>query len=481
MSYKRNTISGVIWSFTDFIVLKGIVFGVGLFLARLLGPAEFGLMGMISVFMAIGIILIDSGLSASIIRTKSTDDSDYSTVFYTNLFISLILYILIFVLAPSIAAFYNQEILIKAIRLYCLGFVISALSSVQLALLNKEMVFRKILMCNIPGTLLGVLLGVILGLLGYGIWSIIWMYLSTQFVQAATLWIFSSWKPSLNFSFVKFKIHFNFGYKLMLSGIIDTVFKNIYNVLIGRFYSVQSLGYFERATTFNDYPVLAITGILSKVTYPLLSKLQEEQVEMSRVYIYLLQFSFFIVAPIMLGAAAVAKPLFLFILGQEWLPTVPFFQILCLASIFYPIHSFNINVLKVFGRSDLFLKLELVKKCVLGICVIVAFQFGILALVWSTVFSSLIALIINMYYSRGMINYSITNQLLIMAPVLIKAILMASFMFFQLFFLDSYPLIFQIIVPVVSGIIFYLIMNYLGESEILFYILDLVKNYRNII
>src|SRR5690606_19634638 len=233
MSLKKQTLSGIIWTFTDTFVLKGMSFFASIILARLLGPTEFGLIGMISVFIAIGTSLVDSGLSASIIRTKDADDSDFSTVFYLNLMMSVAVYGLLFFTAPWIADFYGHDILVPIIRLYCFSFVISAFSAIQTALLHKEMQFTTISQYNVPGTVIGVIVGISLGYLGYEVWSIVWMYLSTQLIHSLILWGFSKWKPSLTFSKEKLKYHYGFGYKLMLSGLLDTGFRNIYNVIIG--------------------------------------------------------------------------------------------------------------------------------------------------------------------------------------------------------------------------------------------------------
>lgn len=475
MSLKKQTFLGLFWAFGNTFIIKGLFFVATIVLARVLGPSEFGLMGMISVFIAIGASLVDSGLSTSLIRTQNADDSDYSTVFYLNLGISFFLYLIFFFGAPFIADFYNQDILTNIIRLYCLSFIITAFSSVQLTLLNKEMQFRKIMQYNIPGNIIGVITGIALGYLGYGVWSIVWMYLITQLIQSVMLWSFSKWKPSRNFSREKMKYHYGFGYKLTLSGLIDTVFKNSYNIIIGKYFSIQSLGYYERSQAFSDYPVSTLTGIISSVSYPLLAKLQGQKERITVVYKQLLQFAFFITAPLMLGMAAVAKPLFLLVLGEQWMNAVPFFQILCLGGMFYPIHVFNISVLKVYGRSDLFLKLEIIKKIVVVISLLVAFQFGIYGLVWSSVFVSISALIINTHYSKTMINYKTINQIADMIPTLLKAGLMSIIMFVLVYLLDDKAIYLQIIIPSFAGMLFYFLINYLFKATPLFFILNIIK------
>lgn len=326
-----------------------------------------------------------------------------------------------------------------------------------------------------PGAFIGAFVGIGLGYLNYGVWSIVWMYLSTQIVQSIMLWFFSEWKPSFVFSKEKMKYHYSFGYKLMLSGLLDTVFNNIYNILIGKYFSVQSLGYYERSKSFNEQPVMIITNILNNVSYPLMAEIQDDKDKIADVYKQILKLSFFIIAPIMLGVVAVAKPIFILILGNQWIPAVPIFQILCLASMFYPIHAFNINALKIYGRSDLFLRLEIIKKIIIVISVLFSFQFGIYGLVWSNVFVSVTALFINTHYSSVMINYSSKNQLLDILAILTKACGMALVMIVVSFFLHDNSSYIQIIVPSILGFLFYFILNYLLKSELLFYIINLIK------
>lgn len=472
---RKQTFSGLIWTFADTFLLRGVSFIATIVIARLLGPSEFGLIGMISVFIAIGTSLVDSGLSSSLIRTQDADDTDFSTVFYLNLGMSFLVYIMLFLAAPYIAGFYNQTILTNVIRLYCFSFLISAFSSIQLAILDKEMQFRKMMLYNIPGVLIGVSVGIALGYLGYGVWSIVWMYLTTQIIQSLVLWSFSKWKPSRTFSKEKMKYHYGFGYKLMLSGLLDTVFKNIYNILIGKFFSVRSLAFYERANTFNEYPVSILTSIIARVSYPLMAKMQMEKERLAAVYQQLLQFTFFITAPLMLGAAAIAKPLFLLVLGTQWLPAVPFFKIICLASMLYPIHAFNINVLKVSGRSDLFLKLEIIKKIIVVISILIAFQFGIYGLVWSSVITSFLSLVINTHYSSEIINYTTKNQLLDMLPTFMISVVIFFIMTYIVSLLEIYSIYLQIILPTLAGFLFYVLFNYSIKSVPLFYAIKLLK------
>jgi len=475
MSLKKQTFSGLIWTFTDVFLLRGASFAATIALARLIGPSDFGLIGMITVFIAIGACLIESGLSASLIRDKNAGDKDYSTVFYLNVGTSFLVYIILFLCAPFISDFYKVPLLTTIIRLYCLNFITIALSAVQVALLNKNMQFKKLMHLNLPGTLIGVTVGIIMGYQGYGVYSIIWMYLITQAIQTILLWIFSDWKPSFVFSVESMKHHYKFGYKLLLSGLLDTVFKNIYNILIGRFYPVKFLGYYDRAYTLSEYPVTTISGIVGKVSYPLMAQIQDQTEKVSRVYKQMIQITFFVVCPLMIGAAAISEPLFLLFLGKEWLQAAVFFKIICLASILYPIHAFNITVLKVYGRSDLFLKLEVIKKVIAVVGVIAAFQLGIYGLIWSSVVLSFISLIINTHYSSGMINYTTKNQLLDMLPVLVISAIMYYAMTLLLHILVLNSLYLQIVLPTIVGFFVYILINFFINATPFILVLKILK------
>jgi len=475
MSLRKQTFSGIIWTLADTFFVRALTFIAMILLARWLGPEEFGLVGMIAVFIALGRSLTDSGMTNSLIRTKDPDQSDYSTVFYLNLMMSLLVYGVIYFAAPFIASFFEQPILTDVIRLYCLLLLLIAFSAVQLAILTKSMNFKQITKINFPSTVIGVAVGLYLGYHDYGVWSIVWMYLTTEAMKSLLLWIFSSWHPKLIFSSEKFKYHYKFGYKLMLSGVIDIVFKNIYNILIGKFFSAQTLGNYERAKQFSSYPSSTFSGIIGKVSYPLLSKMQDDTNLLESTYKKLIKISFFVIAPLMLGAAAVAKPLFLLVLGEEWRPAILFFQILSLAMMLHPIHAFNLNILKVYGRSDLFLKLEIIKKCIISLSILVAFQFGVIGLVWSSVFTSFAALGVNMYYSSRLIHYTIPSQLKDLGQILFITLITAFLMYVLTSIIPESQLILQIGVASICGIIFYLGINYFIKKSPLHQAIWLLK------
>jgi len=475
VSLKKQTFSALIWTFLDTVFTKGITLFASVLLARTLGPEDFGIVGMITIFIAIGTTLADSGLASSLIRSQEADEKDYATVFYTNMGISLFVYLLLFAAAPFIADFYHQAILTSVVRVYGLSFIISAFSAVQLAIHTKNMQFKKLMRYSLPANLIGVTTGVIMAHRDFGVWSIVGMYLTTQSVNSILLWMFSDWKPGLYFSTEKLKKHFDFGNKLMLSGILNAVFDNIYSVLIGKFFSVRQLGFYDRAKVFNNYPVTILTTIIAKVTYPLLSNIQEEKERISRTYKQILQFTFFVTAPLMIGLAAASEPLVELLLGKEWLVSALFFKILCFSSMLYPIHAFNINILKVYGRSDLFLKLEILKKMLILTGVLVSFSFGIYALLWASVATSFLSLLVNTYYSSNMIQYRTLQQLKDMLPTFVYAMLSGIAVAVVLHFLEDFSIILKLFLSGITGIIIYFVLNKLFANPPYIYTEQLLK------
>lgn len=418
MSLRKQATSGLVWTFAQQFGNQIIGFVVSLILARLLLPEEFGLIGMISVVIAIGSSLLNSGLTQSLIRGKNLDQEDFSTVFYFNLTASVLLYILAYLLAPFIADFYDRPVLTNIVRLYCLTFITSAFSAVQMARLTKNMEFKTLAFIGIPSNLLGGVVGVTMAYMGYGVWSLVWSYICTTLGRSIQLWIYSKWSPSFVFNRKKFKDHFNFGYKLTLSGLLNTIYNNIYLIVIGRFFTANQVGLYTRAETMKQLPVTNLSNALNKVTYPLFSTIQDDDVRLKRVYKKLMKMVVYIITPVLILMAVLAEPLFRFLFTEKWVPAVPYFQILCANGILYPIHAYNLNVLKVKGRSDLFLKLEVVKKVIITVAIVIALQFGIFALLYGQVATSVIGFFINTYYTGKFIDYPGWEQAKDISPII---------------------------------------------------------------
>lgn len=465
MSLKKQASLGLIWTFSQQFGTQLVSFVVSLLLARLLLPEEFGLIGMIAVFISVGKALVDSGLTQSLIRSKSLDQEDFSTVFYFNLAASIIIYFIVFFLAPLVANFYDQPILTEILRLYCVTFIITAFSAVQLARLTQKMDFKSQTIIAIPSIIIGGIVGVSMAYLGYGVWSLVWNQIVTAVLSSTQIWIYSKWTPSFVFNIEKFKDHFSFGYKLTLSGLLDRIFSNLYIIVIGKYFAASQVGYYTRAETMKQLPVSNISMALNKVTYPLFSSIQNDDVRLKRVYKQLMQMVVFIIAPILIILASLGEPLFRFLFTEKWLPAVPFFQILCISGILYPIHMYNLNILKVKGRSDLFLRLAIVKKVIVVLVVLSGLQFGVFGVIWAQVVTSILNFLVNSFYTDKFIGYSPLEQIKDLLPTLF----IACFVGVVIYFSDNYiPISFDFLRLLFwgsGGILIYLSISYIFKLE----------------
>ncbi|WP_316791761.1 lipopolysaccharide biosynthesis protein [Pedobacter frigoris] len=465
MSLRKKTMSGLVWTFVQQFSVQFISFGITIILARILLPSEFGLIAMLSLFIAIGNSLLESGLASSLIRSSELTQEDYSTVFFFNLGGSIVIYGIVYFLAPYVALFYHQEVLILILRVYALDFILNAFFGVQNARLTKEMNFKIQMKIQIPSVFIGGLLGVFLALRGYGVWSLVWMGLFQSFLSTVMHWIYSGWLPDLIFSRKCFKRHFHFGYKMTLTGLLEILYKNIYVLIIGKSYSAAQLGFYSRAESVSQLPVGNIAAVINKVTYPMFASIVDDDVKLKMVYKKLMQQVLFWNAPVLILLAVIAEPLFRFLLTDKWLPAAPYFQILCFAGIMYPLHAYNLNILKVKGRSDLILKLEFIKKaiCVGGIvCVI---PFGIYGLLYFQLMFNFLGYYINSIYSGKLINYSIREQLQDITPIIATS----AFAGILCYLVDTLCLrpfqLLDITRIIINALFFFLI--YMGSSTVL--------------
>ncbi|WP_299230681.1 lipopolysaccharide biosynthesis protein [uncultured Halomonas sp.] len=428
MSLKRQAITGVKWSFVQQLSVQIINFGVQVILARLLTPEMFGLIAMVIVFVSIGATLMDSGMTSSLIRTKTPEQKDYSTVFVTNLIVSCSVYGLVFIAAPYIAAFYKQAVLTDIVRVLALSFVIRSFVAVHVAKLTKEMNFKLQMQLQIPSAIIGGGVGVSMAYTGYEVWSLVWLNLAQALVFTVQNWLFIPWKPSLVFDKEKFKHHFRFGYKLTLASLIDTIFNDVYRIVIGKFYSPVQVGYFHQAEMLRLFPVQQLSAVLGKVTYPYFSNINSDA-SLKSAYKKTMKLVISVTFPVMLVLILLAEELIRFLLGEKWLPAAPYLQILATASIIRPVSVYNLNILKVKGRSDLLLIIEVVKKA-LGVCFLAAgLAYGVMGIVVSLVLFSFSSYIINSSVSGSIINYPLWAQLKDMQVVVVVGLAVYLFIY----------------------------------------------------
>ena len=465
MSLRKQAKSGMVWTFAEQFGNQIIGFIVSLILARILMPAEFGLIGMIAILVGMGRVLVDSGLTQSLIRNKDCDQEDYSTVFYFNLASSVLIYFSVYLAAPLVADFYDQIILIDIIRIYCLTFILSAFSAVQRARLTKKMNFKIQTLITLPANIIGGGAGIAMAYGGYGVFSLVWSQVLISAISTVQLWFYSRWKPDLSFSISKFKDHFNYGYKLAISGVLEVLFKNAYILIIGKFFSASQVGFYTRAETMKQLPVNNISNALNKVTFPMFASIQGDDVRLKRIYRQLMQMVIYVLSPILIFVAVLAEPTFRFLFTEKWLPAVPYFQILCITGILRPVLSYNLNVLKVKGRSDLFLKLKIFEKALIALGILIGYQFGIYGLLYSQVAVSLIVFFINAHYTDKFIQYSAWEQLRTISPIIFLSIICGV----GVFVLDIYLKLNMDIVRIVSGgitgLIIYLSLSWIFKME----------------
>lgn len=424
-SLKHKTVKGASWSFIDSIAGQGITFLVGLVLARLLTPEEYGLIGIITIFIAVFNSIVDSGFSNALIRKNDAKDIDYNTVFITNLVLSVVLFGTLYVSAPAISRFFSQPQLIPLLRVMGIIVIINAFAIIQRTILVKKVDFKTQTKVSLISSISSGVVGIGMALNGLGVWSLVGQQISRQFLNSAFLWFYSKWYPKLQFSIQSFKELFSFGWKLLASSLIDTVWREIYQVVIGKYYTPVALGHYTRAQQFASICSSNLNSVVQRVSFPVLSSVQDDKERLKNGYKRIIKVSMLITFTLMLGLTAVAKPLVLALIGEQWLPCVPFLQIICLQMMLYPLHSLNLNMLQVQGRSDLFLKLEIIKKIIavgpilLGIFVDIYWMLG------GSVVTGFIAYYLNAYYSGPFLNYSIKEQVKDILPSFGVALAMA--------------------------------------------------------
>lgn len=427
-SLRHKTIRGVGWSFVDNIASSGITFLVGLVLARLLTPAEYGLMAMIAIFIAISNSIIDSGFSNALIRKIHVERVDYNTVFYFNLIISILVYAILYIASPVISVFFKEPVLVEVTRVIGWVLIINALAIIPRTQFVRNVDFKTQTKVSLISSISSGIIGIGMALGGMGVWSLVGQQLSRQFLNTLFLWIYSKWRPVLEFSTQSFKELFGFGSKLLLSGLLDTIYKNIYYIVIGRFYTSAQLGQYTRAEQFNTIFSSNLTSVVQRVSYPVLSSIQEEPERLRQAYRKVIKITMLITFACMMGLAAVAKPLIIILIGEKWLPAVYLLQIICFSGMLYPLHAINLNILQVKGRSDLFLKLEIIKKIIGVFPIIVGIFYGIECMLWGSVVISLIAYFLNSYYSTNLIYYPTSKQIKDILPTFVVSLIVASVM-----------------------------------------------------
>ena len=468
-SLKDKTIKGVIWSAVDRISAQGIQFVFSILIARLLVPEDYGIIAMLGVFLGVSQTFIDSGFGSALIRKVDRTEIDFSTVFYFNIVVAVLFYIALYFVAPAIAVFYNTPLLVPVTRIVALNFVIGSFSGIHNAKLSIAIDFKSRAKISVFSAILTGCAGLWVAFLGYGVWALVVQTIMASSIRTIMLWWIVKWRPQLIFSWKSFKELFSFGSKLLATGLLDTVYNNNYPLVIGKFFSPSSLGVYAKAKALADFPSSNITGVLQNVTFPVLSTIQHDENKLADAYKRFLRISAFIIFPLMLGLSAVADPFIRIVLTDKWENSIYLLQIICFALMWYPIHAINLNILQVKGRSDYFLKLEIVKK-VQGIIILcLTVPMGIVAMCYGQVVSTLISLIWNTYYTKKLIGYGYWTQMRDLLPIFVHSLIMWALVRFVGVLVPTLWL--KLLVGILSGIIYYIggayIMKFPEMNELL--------------
>lgn len=423
---KHSTISGLFWRLMERFGAQGVQLIVSIVLARLLTPELFGTIALINVFLTLLEVFIDSGLGNSLIQKKDADDLDFSTVFFFNISVCCLLYISMFLAAPAISQFYRMQELTPAIRVISLTLVISGVKNVQQAYVSRTMQFKRFFFATLGGTIGAAILGIWMAYAGYGLWALIAQSLFNNAVDTIILWITVKWRPKLLFSFDRLKGLFSYGWKLLVSALLDTGYNRIRQLIIGRMYSPSSLAFFDKGNNFPATIVNNINSSINSVLFPVMSSAQDDKDAVKNMTRRAIAVSSYIMWPMMMGLAACAEPLVRLLLTDKWLHCVPFMRIFCICYAFYPIHTANLNAIKAMGRSDTFLKLEILKKTIGLVLLVSTMWFGVMAMAYSLLVSSVASQLINSWPNRKLLNYSYRQQLKDIYPSMV----LSGIMFF---------------------------------------------------
>ena len=474
---NSNILSSLFWKLMERGGTQGIQFIVQIILARLLSPEEYGIIAIVMVFILLANVFVESGFNTALIQKKDADEVDFSSVLYLSLGVATILYVVIFFTAPFIASFYDQTILIQVLRVLSITIFIGAFNSIQNAYVARNMLFKKLFTSSLGSVMISGVVGIIAAYSGLGVWALVLQQLTSQLAVAVILWFTVKWRPHIIFSTTRVKSLFSYGSKLLASGLLDTLYSNLRTLIIGRMYTPYMLGYYNRGQQFPQLIVSNINGSIQSVMLPALSAHQDDRKRVKEMMRRAVVSSSFLIFPMMVGMAVVAEPLVKIVLTEKWLPAVPFLQIACFTFALWPIHTANLQAINAMGRSDIFLRLEIIKK-IMGLIVLgVSLPFGVYAIAIGGIFSGLIGTFINAYPNKELLNYSYKEQGLDIMPSLLISLIMGGIVYLFNF---SNILAWQILIlQIVSGGIIYILLAKIFKIESFTYLVGTMKQLIN--
>ncbi|MFC1793544.1 lipopolysaccharide biosynthesis protein [Planctomycetota bacterium] len=456
---KTKALHGLFWAFFERAGEQGIQFIISIILARLLFPEQFGLIGMLVIFMMIAETFLNSGFGPALIQKKDATHIDECSIFYFNILVGFLAAGLLCVAAPWIADFYNQPLLTPLTRALSLNLIINAFGLIQITLLTKHIDFKTQLKVSVIAAVLSGTIGITMAFNGFGIWSLVAYSLSSNLFRTTLLWLSTTWRPSLVFSLKALRDMFGFGSRLLIAGLVRTIFDNLYLVVIGKLFSAGDLGYYARAKRLEGVPRTNLSGVVNKVTFPVLSTIQDEPVRLKRALRKALTTLALFNFPMMIGLALIARPLVIVLLTEKWLPCVPYLRLLCITGLLYPLHAVNLNLLLAKGRSDLSLRLTVIKNAAKVVVLVITCRFGIEAILWGQIALSVCAYWLNAYYTKKLVGYGVAEQLCDVAPYLGGAVMMGACVYAAQFAVPANVML-QLTLQVLSGVVLFTVLSW---------------------
>ncbi|MFJ5717808.1 lipopolysaccharide biosynthesis protein [Neobacillus sp. NPDC093127] len=473
---KSKIFSGLIWKFLEQNASLLITFIVQIILARLLSPRDYGLLALIIVFITISQVFVNSGFGSALIQKQKVDEIDYSSVFYLSLFISLGLYLGIFFTAPIIASFYDDTNLISILRVQAITLIFSALNIVQYAVLTRGMKFKKSFFSSLVGVICSGFIGILMAYKGFGVWALVFSNLTSNVISTIVLWSVVKWRPKLLFSIKRIKGLFSYSSKILISGIIEVISNNLSLLVIGKVFNKEILGYYNRGQNIPNLVATNINGPITSVIFPALSLCQNDKKQVKSIVKRSVTTSSFIVFPVMIGLAATAEPLTVILLTEKWLPSVIFMQISAITFSFWPLHTANVEAIGAIGRSDISLKLQVIKKTFLVVVLLISIPFGAYAIILGSALISFVSTFINAWPNKRLINYGIREQWGDILPSLLLSIIMGIIVYSIKFLMLNVWI--TILSQIIIGALIYIAGSYVFKLKSLIYLVSLFNKRR---
>ena len=480
-NFSNKVISGLLWKFSERMAAQIVTFIVTIILARMIAPEDYGAIALITIFITIANVFVVSGFGNALIQKKDADDIDCSSVFYFNIVFSVLIYFIIFLIAPYVAKFYNMDILKPLLRILALKVVLAGVNSIQQAYVSKKMMFRKFFLSTLIGTIVSAFVGVGLAIYGAGVWALVAQQLSNALLDTVILWITVKWRPILKFDFGRVIGLISYGWKILATNLINAIYDNLKNLIIGKKYSSVDLAYYSKGKQFPELFVTNINSAIGSVLFPAMALIQDDKERLKESIRKSIMLSSFIMLPLMAGLFVLADDVVTLLLTDTWSFCVPYLRIACIYLSTYPINTANLQALNAIGRSDYYLKLEVIKRSIGIILILITMNYGVFWIASSDILVTIFAIIINTYPNSKLLNYSLIEQMKDLLPNIIRSVIMGSIVYVINGILNNYIdlILIRLIINTIIGSIIYFALSYLTNSEEIKIILEKIKLFKN--